>query len=327
MGIKMSMIHPDLRVAAQAIKIMLPKYTKESLKSPAPISSRLLGKASSKLSYEQVYIKRKDGTSLRLCVYGPRKASRGVPGLLWLHGGGYALGVPEQDEPFIRKFIEASKCIAVAPDYTLSGTKPFPAAFDDGYEALLWLSRNGEKYGMNSEQIFVGGDSAGGGLAAAICLCARDRGEVSVAFQMPLYPMLDDRPTASNTGNEAPVWDSDANSLAWQQYLAEAYETGNVSAYAAPARAHSYENLPPAATFVGSLDPFHDETIAYVENLRANGIEVRFKVFEGCFHAFDIFGKFTKVGKEANAFIMDAFNYAVSNYFAKQPGAASNKLE
>ncbi|MDR1628771.1 MAG: alpha/beta hydrolase [Oscillospiraceae bacterium] len=271
------------------------------------------------LQYEQKYITRADGTMLRICVYYPREKRDGVPGLLWLHGGGYALGVPEQDESFIKRFVEASGCVVVAPDYTLSLQKPYPAALEDSYAALLWLRDNGAQYGMRSDQIFVGGESAGGGLTAALSLYARDKAEVAIAFQMPLYPMLDDRPTESSANNDAPVWNTTSNNLAWQLYLGDAYGTDDVPIYAAPARAADYSGLPPACTYVGSIEPFFAETQTYVEKLRNSGVSVDFKVFDGAFHGFDIICPNTKIAKDARSFLMDCFKYAVENYFAEQP--------
>jgi acetyl esterase/lipase len=274
------------------------------------------GKHGNGLSYEQVYLQREDGTQLRICVYSPRKPIQNAPGLLWIHGGGYSIGVPEQDEKaYIKRFIDWGAGVVVAPDYTKSVEKPYPAALNDCYAALLWLRDNGEKYGINRSQIFIGGDSAGGGLTAALSLYARDKGEVSVAFQMPLYPMIDDRPTSSNIGNNAPLWNSASNELGWRLYLGPLYGKVDVPCYAAPARSTDYSALPPTFTFVGDIEPFYDETVTYIENIRKSGVPVHFKVFEGCFHAFDMVCPKTNVAKEAAALLETTFKYAVTHYF------------
>ncbi len=150
--------------------------------------------------------------------------------------------------------------VVVSPYYTLSVDKPYPAALDDCYVSLLWLKDNGERYGVRSDQIFIGGDSAGGGLTAALSLYARDKGEVNIAFQMPLYPMLDDRTTVSSSDNMAPVWNEKSNENGWELYLGGLYGMADVPAYAAPARATDYSGLPPTCSFVGSVEPFLDET-------------------------------------------------------------------
>jgi acetyl esterase/lipase len=241
-----------------------------------------------------------------------------VPGLLWIHGGGYLIGVPEQDDAYILRFVEASGCVVVSPDYTLALDKPYPAALEDCYQALLWLKQHGTEYGMRADQLFVGGDSAGGGLAAAISLYARDKGEVALAFQMLLYPMIDDRATGSSVDNNAPVWNSNDNDGAWQLYLRDAYRSDEVPMYAAPGRAEDCSGLPPAFSFVGSVEPFHDETVAFMDNLTRSGVPVHFRVFDGCFHAFDQMCSETKTAGEAVDFLMESFAYAKENYFAPQ---------
>ena len=155
-----------------------------------------------------------------------------------------------------------------------------------------------------------------GGLTAAVCLYARDRGEVNIAFQMPLYPMLDDRMiTASSQNNDAPVWNTASNEAAWGLYLAGVAKDP-IPVYAAPARAENLRGLPPACTYVGTIEPFHDETVDFVERLREQGVEVTFKEYEGCFHAFDMMGAGTKIGKDARAFLLEQFRRAQSRYFA-----------
>jgi acetyl esterase/lipase len=275
------------------------------------------GRHGKTLHYEQIYIPRPDGTQLRICVYSPLNPKTNAPGLLWIHGGGYSIGAPEQDEgAYIKRFIDFGAAVVVSPDYTKSVVKPYPAALEDCYAALLWLRDNGAKYGMRADQIFTGGDSAGGGLTAALSLYARDKNEVAIAFQMPLYPMIDDRPTDSNTNNNAPLWDSRSNDLGWRMYLGELYG-GNVPAYAAPARAEDFSNLPPTLTFVGTIEPFCAETVKYIQNLRDCGIPTHFKVFDGCFHAFDMVCPEASVSKEAAALIKTSFQYAAEHYFAK----------
>ncbi|GHU67187.1 esterase [Clostridia bacterium] len=306
-----------LRRAAVRMRLFLPIHSLWKVRVAKAACKWMRGFHSRKLRYEQKYISRSDGTKLRLCVYSPLTPRENVPGLLWIHGGGFAIGVPEQDEVYIRRFVEASGCVVVSPDYALSPDAPYPAALNDCYSALLWLADKGAAYGMREDQIFVGGDSAGGGLTAALSLFTRDRGEVKIAFQMPLYPMLDDRPTASNTDNHAPIWDSAANDMCWKLYLGAQYRTADASAYAAPARAADYSGLPPTCTFVGSVEPFRDETTAYIERLREAGVRVHFREFEGGYHAFDTLAPKAGISKEASAFLMDAFQYAVQHYFTE----------
>ena len=318
-NIKTEDIHPELRIAGNIIRIIMPSFTVGFFKVANLFLDNIgLPDLTRNICSEERYIKREDESELRLRVYSPKEKKKDVPGLLWIHGGGYGLGCPEQDFAFIQKFVDSSGCVVVAPDYTNSTTAPYPAAFNDCYDALLWLKENGKDYGMREDQIFVGGNSAGGGLCAAVVLKARDTGDVSIAFQMPLYPMIDDRMiTKSSQNNDAPVWNSKSNEVGWKLYLGESFGTDNVSKYAAPARETNYTNLPPTLTYVGTIEPFTDETMIYVENLKEAGVEVEFKTFEGCFHGFDLL-KFTSVAKQADEFLINGFMYAVENYTAEQ---------
>lgn len=319
-NIKTENIHPELRVIGNLIRIVMPHFT-ENFFSVANffLDNFLRGiNLARKINYEEKYITRENGSKLRICVYSPKEKKGNVPGLLWIHGGGYAIGIPEQDFSFIESFVLESGCLVVAPDYTNSPTAPYPAALNDCYSALLWLKDNGSEYGMRSDQIFIGGDSAGGGLCAATTLLSRDKGEINIAFQMPLYPMLDDRiTTQSSQNNDAPIWNTKSNEIAWKLYLQDAYQTDSVSKYAAPARETDYTNLPPTLTYVGNIEPFTDETIEYVKKLRNAGVDVQFKIFDGCFHGFDLFS-FTTPAKEARQFLIEGFMYAVENYTAEQ---------
>ncbi len=208
----------------------------------------------------------------------------------------------------------------VAPEYTHSTKAPYPAALEDCYAALLWLKQNAARLGVRPDQLMVGGVSAGGGLAAALAIYARDKGEVAIAFQLPLYPMLDDRMmTASARDNDAPMWNTRSNEAAWKLYLGDLYGSDNVPAYAAPARLTDAVGLPPAFTFVGGIEPFCDETVLYFQMLRASGVNAECTVFDGCFHAFNKIGPYTTPAKEAEAALREHFKYAAEHYFAPQP--------
>lgn len=318
-NVKSSEIHPEVRTVGNIIRIILPSMNEGFFKLANLFLDNIgLRDLTRGITREVKYITREDGSELRICVYSPKEKKEDVPGLLWIHGGGYGLGCPEQDFNFIQSFVDASGCVIVAPDYTNSTTAPYPAAFNDCYSALLWLKENGKDYGMRDDQIFVGGNSAGGGLCAAVTLKARDTGDVNIAFQMPLYPMVDDRMnTESMQGNDAPIWNERSNINAWELYLGDDFGKDNVSKYAAPARETDYTNLPPTLTYIGTIDPFYDETVTYVDNLRKAGVEVKFMTLEGCYHGFDLLGYATPA-KEAKAFLVDGFMYAVENYTAEQ---------
>ena len=162
----------------------------------------------------------------------------------------------------------------------------------------------------------VGGESAGGGLTAALCMYARDKGEINIAYQMPLYPMIDNEDTDSSRDNHAPVWNTKRNQKAWKAYLRDIH--GEIPPYAAPARQTDYSNLPPAYTFVGDIEPFYCETLTFVENLQKAGVEAKVDVYPGCFHAFDMLLPFLKVSKQAAKTFEEQYLYAAGHYFAPQ---------
>lgn len=250
-----------------------------------------------------------DAPPLRVRVFTPKDASGPLPALFYFHGGGYILGNPEIALDIIKRFIDTRPCIVIAPDYRKAMKHPYPAAFNDCYNTLLWAKQNAGTLGIIPEKFIVAGHSAGGGLTAAVTLKARDTREVDIAFQMPIYPMIDDRQaTASSQITEAPNWDARNNAFAWNLYLKSLHETGApIPAYAAPARNEDYSSFPPTITFVGDLEPFRDETIAYAEALQKAGVPNTFRIFKRCFHGFDIVGDKAPIAREAIGFTYQSF--------------------
>ena len=266
---------------------------------------------------EKKYIKTKNG-KIKLLVCRPKNMNKKVPGVLWIHGGGYMTGMAEM--AYFSRAIDVVKygAVVVVPSYTLSWKKPYPAAIQDCYAALLYLKKHADALGVNTEQIFVGGESAGGGLTAAVCMYARDKGKVNIAFQMPLYPMLDSEDTDSSRDNHGIIWNTCRNHLAWKMYLRKRYGTKNISPYASPSRQKDYRDLPPAYTFVCEGEPFYCETLTYVENLRKAGIPAFVDVYKGRVHAFDMMLPWTKQSRLASKSFKRYFSYAVKHYFVKQ---------
>lgn len=320
MRVTPDMIDKQLRFKGK----LMSKFVRYNSPKNFQINNKILeklykGKNSKKMICEEQYVTKKDGGVIRLCIYKPIDSKPNATGLLWIHGGGYAMRVPEQDMYYFEKFTSVANCVIVAPDYTSSLIKPYPAAFLECYDILCWMKENAHKLGIRDDQLFVGGGSCGGGLTAAISLYARDTKEVNIAFQMPLYPMIDDRMnTYSAIDNNAPVWDSINNELGWKLYLDDLFESDNVPKYAAPAREVNYSNLPPTFSFVGEIEPFHDETVTYMKNLREAGVKTHFSVYSGCYHGFDTICPKSDKGKSAIKEILRVFQYATENYFAKQ---------
>ncbi len=268
------------------------------------------------LSCEELLVpSRSEDHQIRVRVYRPLESQGPLPAVLYCHGGGYLMGVPETAGLAIRRLIATRACIVVAPDYRKSLEHPFPAGFDDCYDTLLWVRDNAASIGARDDRFVIAGHSAGGGLSAALCLRARDEGSLNIAFQMPIYPMIDDgQPHDEARYTDAPVWNSRLNEMAWKAYLAGAAGRGeDIHCYAAPARNTDHRGLPPTITFVGTLDPFHQETRNYVAALQAEGVPVEFREFDDCFHAFELITTGTQVGAEALDFLYESF----ADYFDK----------
>ena len=191
---------------------------------------------------------------------------------------------------------------------------------------LIYFDNNTEKHHVSfisrqrnplqKNQIMVGSESAGDGLCAAVCMMARDRGEVHVAYQMPLYPMLDNLDTKSSANNHGKVWNTRKNHIAWKLYLRKNAKK-NVSPYAAPARQTDYSNLPPAYTFVGSGEPFFTETCTFIQNLRTACIEAKIYIYQSNMHAFDMLKPKEPLSKKAAQKFNQQFEYAMKHYFAE----------
>jgi acetyl esterase/lipase len=154
----------------------------------------------------------------------------------------------------------------------------------------------------------IGGESAGGGLAAATALFARDKKIADICLQIPLYPMIDDRDTDTSANNTAPVWNTFLNHAAWKVYLGELYGADKIGKYAAPARASNLSGLPPAITFIGTIEPFYAETVQYFRRLEQAGVPTELMMADGCFHAFDMLAPSAGISKEAVRFALNAYD-------------------
>lgn len=265
---------------------------------------------------QKAAIKTKTG-KIQLLILSPRTGAKDAPGVLWIHGGGYILGTKEM--VYMSQavnLVKAFGAVVVAPGYRLALQAPYPAAIKDCYMALLYLKKHARELNVREDQIMVGGESAGGGLCVALCMLARDRGEVKIAYQMPLYPMLDNFDTPSSGKNHGKVWNTRRNHLGWRIYLRKNAKK-NVSPYASPARQTDYSGLPPAYTFVGDGEPFYCETLAYIKNLQKCTIQARADVFHSNIHAFDMMKPELAISRRATELFLEAFRYAKEHYYAK----------
>jgi acetyl esterase/lipase len=205
-----------------------------------------------------------------------------VPALLWIHGGGYVMGTAAMDDKTCTRFASELGAIVAAVEYRLAPEHPYPAPLEDCYSALTWLAK---LPAVDRTRVAIGGASAGGGLAAALALMARDRGEIPLTAQLLVYPMLDDR-TVDRLEAEHPkmrLCRQRSNRFGWASYL-----QGADPGEAVPGRHMDLAGLPPAWIGVGEFDLFHDEDLAYAERLSSAGVPCEVAVIPGAFHGFDV---------------------------------------
>ncbi|MEM6804993.1 MAG: alpha/beta hydrolase [Bacteroidota bacterium] len=254
-----------------------------------------------------------EGHNIRTRVFRPEGNTKVLPAMLYLHGGGYMMGIPEMANVFYADILKRRDVAIFAPDYRLSQKDPFPAGFNDCYDTLLWMRDHAEELNIDPNNFIIAGHSAGGGMTAAVTLKARDTQDVDIAFQMPIYPMLDHRMiTKSSKMQGSTMWDANINAFAWNLYLRNIQ--GQVPSYASPALNEDYREFPPTISFVGDLEPFYDENIAYIEGLKKAEVPVKFKVFKGGYHGFEVGSPNAGIAKEANKFQLDAFEEFYDKY-------------
>lgn len=253
------------------------------------------------------------GRPVPVRVYRPAGVDHAVPALLWLHGGGFVLGDAYQDEKANLALVRELGIAVASVDYRLAPDEAFPAALDDGVAALHWLHGTADELGVRPDRIAVGGASAGGGLAAGVVLAAHDRGEVQVAFQLLVYPMLDDRTVTRPDLDDGPcrMWTATSNRFGWSAYLACEPGVDGVDPYAAPARREDLTGLPPAWIGVGTCDLFHDEDVAFADRLADAGVACELHVTPGGYHAFDLLQAKAGVSRAFRASYVEALRAAL----------------
>ncbi len=319
MHIKKNMINKELRGKYFPLKLLTKVVSKKWGINLMNFASRFSnGKGIKGIHSEEKYISSNNGgPDIRIRIFKPENMNEDLPIMLYCHGGGYIIGNPELALSNIKDFINTRACIVVAPDYRKALDAPFPAALNDCYDTLLWVKENQKILGSKLNKFIVAGHSAGGGLTAAITLKARDTRDVKIAFQLPIYPMIDDRQnTESAKNSNAPVWNSQTNQVGWNLYLKDLRQNKKaIPTYAAPARNNDYSNFPPTITFVGDMEPFKDETITYVKALKKEGVPVDFKLYKGCFHGFEIVHPEALISKKATAFLLDSFGRYMDTYY------------
>ena len=226
--------------------------------------------------------------ALRVLLYERTGRTRPTGALLWIHGGGLVMGLPEQDHELCNHFAERLGIVVVSVDYRLAPEHPFPAGLEDCHAALAWLHAQADALDIDPTRVAVGGGSAGGGLAACLAQMAHDRGGPAISFQLLQYPMLDDR-TVLRTELDALVWTNASNRYGWSAYLGHPVGDAESRPYAAAARRVDLAGLAPAWIGIGDIDLFHDECVDYAKRLRDAGVPTELHVVPGMYHGAEHF--------------------------------------
>ena len=219
-------------------------------------------------------------------IYRPREASDGPLACVFeIHGGGFMLGDIEMMDAWCQRVSADVGAVVVSVEYRLAPENPFPAGLEDCYAALAWTAREATALGVDPKRIAVAGQSAGGGLAAATALLARDRGGPKLCFQLLEIPELDDRleTPSMRSFTDTPLWNHPNAIWSWRHYLGLDHK-GEVSPYAAPARAKDLSRLPPAYVSTMEFDPLRDEGILYALGMLQAGVSVELHCYAGTFH-------------------------------------------
>jgi acetyl esterase len=226
------------------------------------------------------------GVSIPVRIYRPDSERAWKPGLVWFHGGGWVIGNLDSADGAARMVCNASGCVVVSVDYRLAPEHKFPAAADDCYAATKWVAEHAAELGIDTSRIAVGGDSAGGNLAAVVAQMARDAGGPRIRFQALVYPVTDyDFGTGSYTDNaDGYLLTKSSMVWFWGHYLND--DADGAHPKASPIRHADLKGLPPAIVITAEFDPLRDEGEAYAERLRGCGVPVEVKRYEGQIHGF-----------------------------------------
>ena len=218
-------------------------------------------------------------------IYTPQ-GSGPFPVLVYFHGGGWVIGSLDTHDGVCRHLAKRAGAVVVSVDYRLAPEHKFPAAPEDCYAATLWVAENAAAIGVDARRLTIGGDSAGGNLAAAVSLMARDRKKPAIAFQMLIYPVTDHSYETGSYRDNADGYLLTKDSMVWfwDHYLRTAGD--GAEPYASPLRAQDLKGLPPAMVVTTEFDPLRDEGEAYANRLKQAGVPVKLKRYDGLIHGF-----------------------------------------
>ena len=228
-----------------------------------------------KINTKIKFIKVKNRKIKIIILSSKKETTKKVPCIMWIHGGGYSMGMPEMVYASrIHDLIKENELVVISPRYRLSITSPYPAALEDCYSILLYIKNNAKS----------------------------------------LYPMIDCDDTESSKDNHGHIWNTRKNHHAWKKYLGPLYNTKNISPYASPAKLKDFKNIPPFYTFVGDGEPFYKETIDFTNKAKEAGIDAKCDVYHSDVHAFDVYSAFTDAGINARNNFIKNYEYVKNKY-------------
>ena len=262
------------------------------------------------VSIKKETIKSYDGAEIEILIFDPYGIEEPAPCLVYYHGGGFFFGGAGYHYKLAKQYALETPCKVVFVQYRLAPKNPHPTPAEDCYAALKWTFENADKLNADKTKIAVGGDSAGGALAAAVCQMARDRGTDMPLFQLLVYPVTDRRMNYDSCRKftDTPMWNAKLSVKMWQGYVQD--ENAPDIAYASPMEAETFGNLPSAYVETTEFDCLHDEGVSYAEVLRKAGVSVELNETKGTMHGFDIVekAKTTKMAlSERNLYIKHQF--------------------
>lgn len=309
-------VDPELRSAAAQIMAVTaagPPFSRETLPGLRSMASKWAKPPLPSVPWQKRMVPGLAGNPDVAVYVVNAKPDRQRAAILHTHGGGFIMGRVTTELDRAQRLATALDCLVVSVDYRLAPETRYTGSLEDNYAALLWLYRHAAELGVDRRRIAVMGESAGGGHAALLALAARDRGEVPLAFQCLVYPMLDDR-TGTTRAVPPPIgtigWDAKANAFGWESFLGRT--PGGTSILGVPGRAQSLANLPPTWIGVGSIDLFVQEDMAFAERLIAASVPVECLVETGAFHGFDVIAENTDITKRFTASKIEALRRALS---------------
>lgn len=290
---------PDAEAILEAIHEFFPRVITPdivpAMREPVPgvpSNLELAQQAYPDVAHREVTVPGHGGAEIVLSIFEPADGVKSGAGIYWIHGGGMLVGDRFMGAQDISGWVDEFDAVGVSVEYRLSPEHPYPVPTEDVYAGLVWFSEHAAELGVDASNIAVVGSSAGGNLAAAISLLARDRGGPAIKGQLLQYPMLDDRTDAPShqAYYEVGLWSGGSNDTGWTAFLGSIERGGpDVPAYAAPARATDLSGLPPAFIDVGEAELFRDEDVAYASRLWAAGVPCELHVVSGIWHAFEGF--------------------------------------